>query len=214
MENEIVLADVPSDLPAIQGEIGEIETLMRTNRPAYNRDVAKQTRLRDLYTARERSQTIVTADSPASMSRMEIMSKSEFMKDNPQGDYGYYVRAMREVADVTLAVPAGERDRLIDGFEALPGTVTAYMVHELLNKQAIAPEWVTDEGLRAAAKVPGGSIVQEWGHIAKQKVGLVRARLFRLLASFPTDRDADRFMDWLEGLSDAQAKAVYRKLAA
>jgi hypothetical protein len=38
---------------AIDDEIGEIEKLMRTDRPAYNKDVKKQERLRQLYEARE-----------------------------------------------------------------------------------------------------------------------------------------------------------------
>jgi hypothetical protein len=38
---------------SIDDEIGEIEKLMRTDRPAYNKDVKKQERLRQLYEARE-----------------------------------------------------------------------------------------------------------------------------------------------------------------
>lgn len=40
----------------LEDEITEIETFMRTDRAAYNKDEKKQSRLRDLYTARERQQ--------------------------------------------------------------------------------------------------------------------------------------------------------------
>lgn len=42
---------------AVADEIKEIETFMRTNRSAYNKDEAKQARLRELYTAREKLST-------------------------------------------------------------------------------------------------------------------------------------------------------------
>ncbi len=42
------------DLSSVQTEIDGIEKLMRTNRSEYNRDEAKQARLRQLYTAREK----------------------------------------------------------------------------------------------------------------------------------------------------------------
>jgi len=39
---------------SVEDEIKEIETFMRTNRSAYNKDAAKQARLRDLYGARDK----------------------------------------------------------------------------------------------------------------------------------------------------------------
>ena len=44
-----------TQLNTIEDEIAQIETLMRTDRKAYNKDVRKQERLRDLYAARDKA---------------------------------------------------------------------------------------------------------------------------------------------------------------
>lgn len=214
MSGDLVTGDIPEDLPAIEQEIGEIEGLMRTNRTAYNRDEAKQARLRGLYNARGQVQSLISPDDTGS-DLMAIVSRAEFERQVPDGDYGLYLRYMRHAADVTNAVPASERAAFIESYERLPQGVQISTVIELLNKRTAMPEPVDEAGVRKASSgYPGASIVREWGADASRNIGIVRARLWRLIDSLPSDDDVAPFLTWLGGLSEGQAKAVYRKLAA
>lgn len=214
MTGALVALDVPTDLSSIEREIGEHEAIMRADRPAYNRDTARQVRLRNLYEAREgnRSQDL---QADAGADAMAIVSLADFRKQAPDGNYSLYVDQLRHAGDIVYAVPGPERMEFIRSVDELPDGVVACMIGELMNRGAVAAGYATDTQVRAAMSgYPGASIVREWGSAANQNLAHVRARLWRCIDSMPTDRDADTFHTWLGSLTEAQAKAVYRKLAA
>lgn len=215
MSGDLVpLGDVPTDLAAIEQEIGEHEALMRSNRTAYNRDTGRQVRLRSLYEAREGGKAH-SLQADAGADEMAIVPLAEFRAQAPEGNYSLYVDQMRHAGDIVCAVPGPERLAFIRSVDALPDDVVACMIGELMNRSAVAGGYASDEQVRAAMSgYPGASIVREWGSAANQNLAHVRARLWRCIDSMPTDRDADTFHTWLGGLTEAQAKAVYRKLAA
>lgn len=55
--------------------------------------------------------------------------------------------------------------------------------------------------------------MSEWGHEAQQRMGRCRERLWRAIDQMD-DAGAHAFVNWLLDLTDGQAVAVYRKLAA
>jgi hypothetical protein len=214
MSGELVPLEMPTDLPAIEREISEHEALMRTDRRAYNADTSRQMRLRNLYEARAGS-AARDLQPEAGADEMAIVPLAEFRAQAPDGDYGLYLGQMRAAADVVYAVPGPERLAFIRGLEALPDAIFACMIDELMNRSAVAAGYATDAQVRAAMTgYPGASIVREWGAAANQNLAHVRARLWRCIDSMASDQDADAFHAWLGGLTEAQAKAVYRKLAA
>lgn len=209
---ETDLAEVA--LPTIISEITAIETDMRTNRPAYNRDTEKQARLRHLYDRRAAVQapTVLDEDSQGMEALMPVL-RSDFYKQCPDGDYALYAKYLRHCGDVMLPIPSGERRSFVARFESLPDGVVQAMMTELANTATVVHGRCTEKQVRDATRINGGSVIHEWGQEAPEKMARVRARLERMLMTMETDRDVSSFMDWLAGLSDGAARAVYRKLA-
>ena len=201
-------------LPAVVAEIGEMQGMMGDRASAYWRDESYQVRLRSLYEARD-GKDLVDAESidlGEYMTELAPVSLKEFGEVGPSMSYLDYVRACGQAADVVLAVPEVEREDLIASFNWLPDDVAGAIAHELTNRTGTGLGYCPDEDVATFAGYPGGRVVREWGSEAPVLMARVRARLFRAMDSM-TIVGEERFLDWLESLSDGQAAAVYRKLA-
>ena len=178
---------------------------------AYWKDEGRQSRYRDLLTHKEKLEA-AREPAPAAENPLAIPSREEFTRQYPGGDYGALVGVARHVPDILLRVPEDEQGSFIASFEALPDSLTAHMVGELMNRSWAATDPMPEAEFQAFAQGQGRAIVAEWGHEAQSKAARVRGRLWRLIDGLASDRDAERFADWLADLSPAAAAAVYRKL--
>ncbi|WP_374138699.1 MULTISPECIES: hypothetical protein [unclassified Sphingomonas] len=202
------------NLPTIISEITEIEDVMRNDRRSYNRDEEKQVRLRELYGQRE-SAKVIAADAEATgMEILAPLSIAKFRERNPDGDYPTYTAALREAGDVMLGVPANERKSFAGAIDRLPLPLSGAMISVLLDRRHFVGEHCSPDTVAFFKRnAPGGGIVHEWGHMAGQKMGTARAKLYAVVDAIDEPL-VPVFLRWLENLTDGQATAVYRKLAA
>lgn len=199
-----------SNLPTILSEISAIEDTMGTR--AYWRDEGTQARYRDLVTQRDAHALppVETATGP----RIEIVSTKAFADEHGSTDgYDTYRKLAASAADVALAMSASDYAAFESSFEALPDEITNAALAELLTTKPLA-EHVPEASARSFARTPEGAILaREWGQDFRHNMGVVRARLYRIMDGFDESYDA-RFLGWLESLSTPAAIAIYRKLAA
>lgn len=202
------------NLPAVQAEIAELQGMMGDRGSLYWKDESYQVRLRELYETRDGGGEAETVEDSAAVSaELAPVSFQEFTAAMPDGDYLAYLAIARDVADVALGVPPNERPSLVASFNELPDEVTAAIALELSNRQGTGLEYCSDAEVRKFAGETGGRVVREWGAEAQVKMARVRARLNRCMDLMDA-RGLDAFLDWHESLTDGQAAAVYRKLAA
>lgn len=215
MDNLPALTEMP--LPAVESEIASYEGMMSDRSSAYWKDSGVQMRYRDLLDRRDGRSLETEESDPGEdayvASELAPVSSREFEAVHPGGSYSEYMRAVQQTADVVLQVPAEERASLISSFNRLPDNVVAAMSAELTNRTGTGYAPCSDQEVRAFARENGGKVVREWGHEAQLNMGRVQGRLNRCMLSLD-DRGLDRFLDWHDGLTDAQAAAVYRKLAS
>ncbi|MBB4633769.1 hypothetical protein [Sphingosinicella soli] len=199
------------NLPTILSEINAIQGEMTTR--AYWRDEEKQARYRDLVTQRQAVAGPV-AGGEETGPRIAIASVSEYVSEHGTADgYSTYMNLARSAADVAINMPAADYAQFERSFEALPDDITAAALAELLTSKPSAED-VPETSARSFARTPAGAILaHEWGQNFRHNMGLVRARLYRIMDRFDESNDA-RFLGWLESLSTPAAVAIYRKLAA
>lgn len=200
-----------SNLPTILSEISAIEGEMTTR--DYWRDEGKQARYRELVTQREAAAGPAAGGEEAGP-RINIHSMTDYLAEHgtPEG-YGVYTKLTREAADVAVAMPAEDYAAFESSFEALPDDITSAALAELLTTKPLA-EHVPEASARSFARTPEGAILaREWGQDFRHNMGVVRARLYRIMDGFDESHDA-RFLGWLGSLSTPAAIAIYRKLAA
>tara|TARA_R110000782_G_scaffold13999_27_gene42062 strand:+ start:65060 stop:65668 length:609 start_codon:yes stop_codon:yes gene_type:complete len=200
-----------SNLPTILSEISAIEGEMTTR--DYWRDEGKQARYRELVTQREAAAGPAAGGEEAGP-RINIHSMTDYLAEHGTPDgYGTYTKLTREAADVAVAMPAADYAAFESSFEALPDEITNAALAELLTTKPLA-EHVPEASARSFARTPEGAILaREWGQDFRHNMGVVRARLYRIMDGFDESYDA-RFLGWLESLSTPAAIAIYRKLAA
>ena len=205
------------NLPAVTAELAQIETLMRDNSPLYWKDESTQSRYRDLLDARDgRSVGDETEewDDPVVQDELAPVSIKEFEAARTGTSFDEYLHIVSLAADIVMAVPSSERRSLVDGFDALPDEVAGVLADELGNRLGTGYAPCSDAEVRDFARNGvGGGVVREWGGQAQRLMGRVIGRLHRAMGNMD-ERGLNRFLDWLEDLTDVQAKAVYRKLAA
>lgn len=199
-------------LPTIVAEMSALEAQMGDRGSEYWRSPEKQERYRQLI---ERRQNLASQAGPTILSEdpLKVPSAAEFYAAAPEGDYGAFTSVMRHISDIAFWLPSGELPALVRSFESLPDTITSAMVDELLQyRPQVEP--CSAEGVAEFAKLPVGAVlVREWGSEAGRNLAIVRERLFRVVDELK-DEDVDRFCDWIEGLSEGAAVAIYRKLAS
>lgn len=202
-------------LPAVVTEIGELQGMMGDRQSLYWRDERYQSRLRTLYEARDGKDLVDAGsiDLGEYMTELAPVSLKEFAEVDRSMSYLDYIRACGQAADVVLAVPEVEREDLIASFNWLPDDVGEAVGLELVNRTGTGLGHCSDEDVARFAGYPGGRVIREWSNEAPVLMARVRARLNRAMDSM-TIVGEERFLNWLESLSDGQAAAVYRKLAA
>ena len=204
------------NLPAVPAELAQIETLMRDNSPLYWKDESTQSRYRDLLDARDGRSVGDEGedwDDPVVQGELAPVSVKEFEAAQTGTSFDEYLRTVSIAADIVMAVPSSERRSLVDGFDALPDAVAGAMAEELGNRLGTGYAPIPDDVVRAFSREKGGRVVREWGHEAQRLMGRVHGRLNRCMSQLD-GRGLDAFLDWHDDLTDAQATAVYRKLAA
>ena len=202
--------------PAVAAEIDTIEGLMRDMSPRYWRDEAVKARYRDLLDAQEGGGTNAVADPRDEAfvaAQLAPVSIKEFDRAGATGSYSDHLAMVRHVSDVVFATPAVERAALISGFNRLPDGVVAAIAAELSDRTGTGLDYFADAQVRKFAQEKGGRVVREWGSEAPLKMARVRNRLHRCMGLM-TEADEEAFLAWHDALSDGQAAAVYRKLAA
>ena len=198
-------------LPDVVAEIGSLQSMMGDRGSLYWKDPGKQARYRDLLDARDGDGTEI--DDPAEDAFVAAEMSPVSAKSAPAGlDYMAYLRAVQSAGDIVFQVPAGERESLIRSFNSLPDAVSDAMTAELMNRAGTGFAPASEAEVRQFSREIGGRVVREWGNDTQQLMGRVRARLNRAMDAM-TEVGADRFEAWLEGLTDGQAAAVFRKLA-
>jgi len=200
-----------SNLPTILSEISAIQGEMTTR--AYWRDEEKQARYRELVTQRE-SASGPAAGGEEAGPRIALASVGEYVAEHGSADgFAVYSKLTREASDIAVRMPASDYAAFESSFEALPDEITNAALAELLTTKPLA-EHVPEASARSFARTPEGAILaREWGQDFRHNMGLVRARLYRIMDRFEESHDA-RFLGWLESLSTPAAIAIYRKLAA
>lgn len=180
--------NLPASLEAVNAEIDALRPDVGT--ADYWRDEAKQGRYRSLLERKGELQGAGEADE----NPVPLLSRADFQRAAPGGDYGLYASLQREAADVVLRVPAGERAEFAASFEVLPDAVSQAALAELSNRRGVSidPKEEAEFGREGAR---------------------VAARLSRIESAL-SEAEAEVLYSWLEGLSDQAFEAVKRKLAA
>ena len=197
----------------VLAEMASIEATMRDAPSTYFRNEPMQARYRDLLDQRAGPADDGDGeDDPIVCGELVPVGMREFEAADTGASYDEYARAVSFAADIVMAVPGSERRSFVSGFERLPDAVVAALVCELTNQTGTGYAPCSDAEVRAFSRETGGSVVREWGNEAQRTMGRVRGRIHRAMGLM-NERGMDRFLDWLTDLSDAQAAAVYRKLA-
>lgn len=203
-------------------EIGQIEGLMRTDRAAYNRDVGMQERLRSLYEAQEGSAATeqrpalseATQAAMAGDALVDLMPLAEW--ERAGGDaagHREHVAVVREVNDLLSGTDDADRAAMADSFAALPGEVHDAVFAELASRRAVASFPFDAEDMAGIRKSSAWTeLEREWGGLAPEKFGVLRARLDRVFARLP-DPAYEAAIEWLEAAPHSTLVALGRKLA-
>ncbi len=202
--------NLPATYEGIGSELAAIESEMGTR--AYIRDEGKQERYRALLRRRES----IGAGAPTILDEnpLQYATRAELEAVAPGADYSAYTAIMREVADVFLTIPSGERGGFVAAFEALPDGLVGAMVEELTSRTPTGALPVSEAVVAEIGRLPQcREVVREWGQNAARNIAVVQERLWRLLDGLD-DSATETFFGWLENLSPGGAGAVYRKLAA
>jgi hypothetical protein len=175
----------PEILPEadIDRELKAISNLQHTNRQAYNRDSALQTRYRDL-----------------------LAMKETWNESNAQDR-----RWKTKATQVLRAVPDAKAfeqsyDKLWANLSETARDIIRYELAAPVGEQVVRLASAVDVERFATSDV-GKELVREWAGQAPKKLAIVQARTERLL------RTGEEAIEWFETLPTAQAKAVIMVLA-
>lgn len=194
-------------------EMAEIQRVMRTDPKRYYRDEAMQARYRDLLDAQEPAAPAAGDPEPQPGDVVPLMPPSEWMNVAEKGaDYGVYRDAVTAANDVLNA--AGDAAGALDtSFSALPGTIRAVAVGELVNRSAVPVDPVPEDDLNAILREGNNAaLAREWGGSAPHKFAVVSERLWRVIDRL-SDADAVAFIRWHAGLPPAASAALARRIA-
>lgn len=205
----------------IAQEIGEIHAVMRTDRRAYDRDPAMQTRLRILYETQDAAggpQDAAQGDpvglDNAAGEMVEITPLAAWLREGGDAaDHAQRVAVAREVNDLLNGTDDVDRAALATGFEQLPVRVQQAAFAELISTRGVATFPVEAEDMAQMTKCPTwAEMAREWGGMAPEMLGRVRARLDRALESL-SETDYDSAVAWIDAAPKSAMQAIARKLA-
>ena len=194
--------------PVAVDEKAEIERMMRDDPRRYYGSEAIQARYRALIDQEEELGANRRSDERKDAPLVWLADNNAVMAAgwNP----ATYAAGMRGLADVMFACPESERSGLAECFDALAPTVRGAIIAQM----AASPPWetpATDADLDRFATTPeGAELRRQWGYDAPSRLSRARARAEQILASVD---DAGAILDWFNGLTSNQARAVIATLA-
>ncbi|MPZ31196.1 MAG: hypothetical protein GEV13_09405 [Rhodospirillales bacterium] len=186
----------PAPVAAVGREVAEIERLMADHRSEYwkgPRAAALQQRYRELIGGRP-----------------EPIAGLDGMTPDPSAPKAAVDAASRIMLDLS----AGERAGLIEAWDwALPVAAQQAAIRELAAGAPSAPPVSqADVDEVAATDFASSAIVAEWGTAAPRRLGVLRARLRRIMSGLsPADQQQTRH--WLDTARPAEFRAIARHLA-
>jgi hypothetical protein len=178
-------ADVSGALPvpAVASRIAAIEAIQRDPRRhgEYDGNPAMQGEYRQLLARRDGAP--VTAEAMID----DVVWQAQ-------------IASARQAAETVFNL-VGDRDGFIAGFDTLPEAVQSAAFAELGSGRPgyVAPASQADVA-RFAARPEGADLVRQWGHLAPQRLAILRTRLEGVLARLPDDRARDALLDWIDRL--------------
>lgn len=201
-------------MPDVVAELADIRALMGDRSSTYWRDPAMQSRAHELYGVRDGSDAPADPDDQDFITaELRPVGMKEFEAADTGVSFAGYLGALRAVTDVVQGVPDSEQASLIASFNRLPDGVVGAVVAELTSRAGTGFAYAAPEQVRSFANEKGGRVLREWGDDAAVKMARVMARFQRCMDAM-SEAEEERFVAWHNGLTDAQAAAVYRKLAA
>lgn len=101
---------------------------------------------------------------------------------------------------------------LIQVFDALPATAQQAAYRDMALGRPVVYRDAEPEAVERFASTPEGKeLVAEWGGRAARHVAVIRERLNRMTGAM-TPHDVERFINWFDDLSPAQASALYNAM--
>jgi hypothetical protein len=200
-------------MASIEAELGELAELRKSNRAKYwSKDVqAKEARLYELReqlgSSQPTAQAVETQGDGVGIDP-ELLEQWDRM-----GGADRFLRHAQTTANAVLApLDDGERTALVQAFDALPQAVQT-AAYGAISFDA-ASGWRPADAAAVQAfqeSEEGRQLVQEWGASAAKNVGAIKGQMATIMQGLsPPDRE--KAVAWLNGLSSAQAKAVWRAL--
>jgi hypothetical protein len=200
---------------AIEKELEELALLRKTDRARYwSPEVqAREARLYELRAALSASQPApaeVAAPGDGAAIPQAVLDEWE---KSYHGVEGHKQHAWKTVKGMLDELHAEDRDSLLTSFDRdLPEAVRAE-VYRFIGFDARGG-WrpADDAAVKAFAETEeGAALVAEWGTQAAKNVGAIKGQVATILKSLSA-ADRTQAGAWLDGLSSAQAKAVWRAL--
>lgn len=116
------------------------------------------------------------------------------------------VNVLRDLPDVEA------REALVQGFdEAMPQAAQKAVFAELARRDVTAPAASAGDVARFASTPEGAALARQWGDSAAARLGVLRARLGRILAAVPAE-DRHQAQHWIDSLDPAEFRAVANAL--
>lgn len=214
----------PPPPSSIDREIAEIKRVIRTDSARYWGDATMQARFLELIRLKEASPA-PAAGEPGSNGLPKIQSRAQIAEQIRQETgrelsphelheaYGRYLDYARMSNSIVLDVPAETRASFQARFDALPEAVMTASAAEMIDRAPWASP-IDHRALQAFQRLPeGAALVREWGGEAAGKLSIVQRRLDRWLDRCRTESAMGAALAWLDGLSAAEARAVFRAMA-
>jgi len=233
----------PASRASVETELAAIEKRMRDDRRGYFKDEAAQARHRELISLQEKLKAqpaptkndLVNSDD---LSRREIDTelaeidklrkedKRKYWSDDVQKRQLELLAAREEATEharqaeqaqttvgaILDAVPDAEafEASFTSVFTSMPEQAQAAIRQELALPPQSPTRPASEANVRRFASTPEGSeLVAAWGRSAGMKVATIRARVERMMSG----GDVDAVARWVDGLSAADAKAMWMALA-
>lgn len=208
-------------------EIADIEKQISTDRRGYFKDPKAQARYRELLAERD---GVPLEEAPKKTEILEISKEEEadaltYWQSEPGqkilqewqqhfGDYKEGAKSSIKLAiDFIKTIPEETRAEFEMQASVLPVHLRASMMAELASPYVPRDVMATPKQLDNLSTIPGGAeLIEEWGHRAQRKYGVVVERISRI-ADRISDDEYESFAYFLDNISREEFKAVMNFLA-